>query len=137
MVTVAMAGALLHNRPPALLSMALARARFCELLAPVLSAEAAQLYLLGLLSLLDVLFEMPLARILETVPLTPAMKSALMGDDGVACRSLELVRALESCDWPRCEKIQNQLGLAEGVIAAKYAESLRWATTMLGDQIVP
>jgi EAL and modified HD-GYP domain-containing signal transduction protein len=133
MVTVAMAGSLSHSRPTALLSMALARARFCELIAPALSAEPAQFYLLGLLSLLDALFEMPLARILETVPLTPAMKSALMGDDGVASRALELVRALESCDWPRCEKIQNQLGLVEGVIAAMYAQSLRWASTMLGD----
>jgi c-di-GMP-related signal transduction protein len=133
MVTVAMAGSLSHSRPTALLSMALVRARFCELIAPALSAEPAQFYLLGLLSLLDALFEMPLARILETVPLTPAMKSALMGDDGVASRALELVRALESCDWPRCEKIQNQLGLVEGVIAAMYAQSLRWASTMLGD----
>jgi EAL and modified HD-GYP domain-containing signal transduction protein len=114
--------------------MALARARFCELIAPALSAEPAQFYLLGLMSLLDVLFEMPLARILETVPLTPAMKTALMGDDGVASHTLDLVRGLESCDWLRCEKLQNQLGIAEGMIAARYAESLRWASTMLGDE---
>lgn len=137
MIAVAIAGSLSHHRPTALLSMALARAQFCELLAPGLSAEPGQFYLLGLLSLLDVLFEMPLARILDTIPLDPAMKSALLGNDGVASHTLDLVRALESCDWPRCEKIQNQLGLAEGVIAAVYAESLRWASAMLGEQIAP
>jgi c-di-GMP phosphodiesterase len=137
MVTVAMAGALSRHRPAALLSMALTRAQFCELLAPSLSAEPGQFYLLGLLSLLDALFEMPLARILETVPLSPAMKSALAGDDSPGGRALDLVRALESCDWVRCEKIQHQLGLAEGVIAGMYAQSLRWASAMLADPSNP
>lgn len=135
MITVAMAGALAHQRPAALLSLALTRAHFCEALAPSLSVEPAQFYLLGLLSLLDALFEMPLDRILETIPISPAMKSALIGDDGAGGRTLALLRALEACDWERCDQIQSRLGLAEGVIAALYAESLRWATTTLGDQI--
>lgn len=137
MVTVAMAGALAQHRPTALLSMALARAEFCELLASVLSVEPAQFYLLGLLSLLDVLFDMPLARILEAIPLNPAMKSALVGDDSIPGRCLDLVRALESCDWVRCDQIQNQLGLAEGVIAGFYAQAMRWASTMLSDPATP
>jgi c-di-GMP-related signal transduction protein len=134
MVTVAMAGALSAHRSPALLSMALSRAQFCELLAPSLSAEPAQFYLLGLLSLLDVLLEIPLSRVLETLPITPAMKSALAGDDSIAGRTLHLVCALESCDWHLCEQIQNQLGLAEGAIASFYAQSLRWASAMLADE---
>ena len=137
MVTVAMAGALSQHRPAALLSMALARAEFCELLAPALSAEPAQFYLLGLLSLLDALFEMPLDRILESIPLSPAMKAALIGDNSVPSRSLDLVRALESCDWVRCEQVQHQLGISEGVIADYYAQALRWASSMLGEQTTP
>jgi EAL and modified HD-GYP domain-containing signal transduction protein len=137
MVTVAMAGALSQHRPAALLSMALARAEFCELLAGALSAEPAQFYLLGLLSLLDALFEIPLDRILESIPLSPAMKAALIGDNSVPARSLDLVRALESCDWGRCEQIQHQLGISEGVIADNYAQALRWASMMLGEQTTP
>jgi c-di-GMP-related signal transduction protein len=76
---------------------------------------------------------MPLSRILETIPLSPAMKAALLGDDGIASRALSLVRALEACDWHRCEQIQAQLGIAEGTIAAMYAQSLRWASAMLGE----
>jgi c-di-GMP-related signal transduction protein len=133
MLTVAMAGALSSHRPAPLLAMALTRAEFCRLLAPSVSADPASFYLLGMLSLLDVLLEMPLARILEAIPISPLLKSALVGDDGPGGRALALVRALESCDWERCEKIQNQIGLAEGAIAAHYAHSLRWASTMLGD----
>lgn len=137
MVTVAMAGALSSHRSPALLSLALSRAQFCELLAPSLSAEPAQFYLLGLLSLLDVLLETPLDRILQTLPIGPAMKSALVGDGSAASRALALVRSLESCDWHQCEIIQHSLGLAEGAIAAMYAQSLRWASTMLGQELAP
>jgi EAL and modified HD-GYP domain-containing signal transduction protein len=137
MVTVAMAGALSSYRSPALISMALSRAQFCELLAPSLSAEPAQFYLLGILSLLDVLLETSLERILENLPISPAMKSALTGDTSSAGRALELVRSLEACDWDRCEQIQQQLGLAEGSIAAMYAQSLRWASTMIGRELQP
>ncbi|MGB9028526.1 MAG: HDOD domain-containing protein [Acidobacteriaceae bacterium] len=136
MVTVAMAGALTSHRSLPLISMALSRAQFCELLAPSLSEQPAQFYLLGILSLLDVLLETPLSRILQVLPIAPAMKSALEGDRSAASRALELVRSLEACDWIRCEQIQHQLGLAEGAIAAMYAQSLRWASTMVSQEII-
>ena len=137
MVTVAMAGALSAFRSPALLSMALARAQFCELLAPSLHQDPARLYLIGILSLLDALLETPLDRILETLPITPAMKSAITGDDSPAGRTLELVRGLEACDWHRCEQVQLELGLAEGAIAAMYTQALRWASSMTDEQLAP
>jgi EAL and modified HD-GYP domain-containing signal transduction protein len=137
MVTVAMAGALASDRSSALLSLALSRAAFCELIAPSLSAEPAQFYLLGILSLLDVLLETSLDRILESIPVGPEMKSALLGDNSVGGRALDLARSLESCDWHRCEQIQHQLGLMEGMIAAIYAQSLRWASTMIGQELLP
>jgi c-di-GMP-related signal transduction protein len=137
MVTVAMAGALSAHRSQALLTMALSRAAFCELLAPSLSVEPAQYYLLGILSLLDVLLETSLDRILETLPISPQMKGALLGDHSIGAHVLDLVRSLEACDWNRCDQIQTQLRLAEGAIAATYAQSLRWASTMLSDQPRP
>ncbi len=135
MVTVAMAGALSAHRSTALISMTLARARFCELFAPALREDSAQLYLIGILSLLDVLLETPLDRILEALPITPAMKAALTGDRSPAGKALDLVRSLEACDWDRCEQIQLELSLAEGAIAALYAQALRWASSMLDEQM--
>ena len=137
LVTVAMTGALSAQRAPALLSMALSRAQFCELLAPSLAADPSQFCLLGLVSLLDVLLETSLQRVLETLPLAPAMKAALAGDGSPASLALDLVRALESCDWTLCDQIQHRLGLGEGAIAALYAQSLRWASSMLGESIAP
>jgi EAL and modified HD-GYP domain-containing signal transduction protein len=132
-VTVAIAGSL-ALRTPALVYVVLARARFCELLAPSLSKDPAAFYLLGMLSLLDVLLEAPLDRILQSIPVSPEMKSALTGDQSPAGRTLELIRSLEECDWERSERIQNLLGIPEGSIAAMYIEALHWASVMSGEQ---
>jgi EAL and modified HD-GYP domain-containing signal transduction protein len=135
LVTVAMAGALAAHRSPAVLSMALARARFCERLAPCLAELPGPFYLLGILSLLDVLLESSLDRILQALPLSPEMKSALAGDASPAGCTLALARSLESCDWQRCEELQHQLGLAEGSVAASYVEAIRWAAVMIGNEL--
>lgn len=132
LVTVAMAGALAAHRSPAVLSMALARARFCELLAPSIGEQPPQLYLLGILSLLDVLLETSLDRILQSLPVSPAIKSALAGDSTPAGLALALLRHLESCEWPACEQLQRSLGLAEGAVADCYVQALRWASLMIG-----
>jgi EAL and modified HD-GYP domain-containing signal transduction protein len=137
MITVAMTGAVSTQRSPALISMILTRARFCELIAPSLSEDPAQLYLLGMLSLLDVLLQTPFPRILQSLPISPKMKLALAGDPSPAGLALSLIRSLESCDWGRCEEIQHQLGLAEGAIASLYTESLRWTSTMTGENPLP
>jgi len=135
LVTVAMAGALAAHRSPAVLSMALARARFCELLAPSLAEPPGPLYLLGILSLLDVLLECPLDRILRSLPLSQEMKSALAGDASPAGRTLALVRGLEACDWQHCEELQHDLGLGEGSVASSYVEAIRWAALMIGHEL--
>jgi c-di-GMP-related signal transduction protein len=131
MVTVALAGVLSGHRPPALVSMAVARARFCELLAPALAQDPEQLYLLGVLSLLDALLEMPMHRILKTLPLHCDMKSALMGHPGRLGSALDLARSLETCDWAQCETLRQSLQLTESAVAAMYVASLHWAANAL------
>jgi len=137
LIAVAVTGAIGDQRSSALISMILARARFCELIAPTLREDPAELYLLGMLSLLDALLQMPFPRILQSIPISNEMKLALAGDSSHAGLALALVRGLENCDWTRCEEIQLQLGLAEGAIAAAYTEALRWAAAMTGENAPP
>ena len=58
---------------------ALIRARFCELLSPRLGAGDSDLFLIGLLSLMDVIMQIPMAQILESVPVDQESKAALLG----------------------------------------------------------
>ncbi len=132
-VTVAMAGSLTNLRSSPLISMILARARFCELLAPSLSENPPAFYLLGMLSLLDVLLNAPLFRILQSIPISPMVKSALEGDRTPAGRTLDLVRSLESCNWQACEQLQFLMNLPEGFIAPLFIDAVRWASEMSAD----
>jgi c-di-GMP-related signal transduction protein len=131
MVSVAIASALAGSTATPILAMALARARFCEALAPSIGAAPAELYLLGMLSLLDVLLATPIDRILEALPLTPEMKAALSGKPCPWLRILELVRCLESCEWKKCEGLLPFAGLSESDVSAFYLESVQWASAIL------
>jgi len=137
MATVAVAGALAGNRSAALVSMALTRAHFCQLLAPSLDEPPARMYLLGMISMLDVLLEIPLSRILPTLPIAAEMKAALSGNDSAPGRVLLLVRSLESCDWQRCQETQRWLGLEEGFIASTYVQALRDASATMREMFFP
>lgn len=131
MISVAVASALAGTPATPVLSMALIRARFCELLAPAMGAQPAELYLLGMLSLLDVLLATPIDRILEALPITPEMKAALAGKPSPGLRVLDLVRCLESCEWKECELLMSFAGLTEAAVSAFYLESVRWASAAL------
>lgn len=137
MATVAVAGALAGDRSATLVSMVLSRALFCELLAPSVNELPARMYLLGLISMLDVLFETPLSRILQSLPISPEMKAALNGDESAPSHVLLLVRSLESCDWQRCQETQRLLGLEEGFIASTYVEALRGASALMREMSFP
>ena len=137
LISVSMTGVMGSERCPALLSMILARARFCELIATTLGENPAEMYLLGLLSLLDVLLQMPFSRILQSIPISNSLKLALGGDSSSAGLALALIQSVESCDWLGCDRIRHQLGLSESGVATAYTESLRWAAKMSGSDACP
>ena len=67
-------------KPAILLLSALVRARFAELLAPrVYPTESRIYFLLGLLSLIDAMLEMPMENVLEKIPLDQETKAVLLG----------------------------------------------------------
>jgi len=131
MVSVAVASALAETQPTPVLSMALVRARFCELLAPAIGADPAELYLLGMLSLLDVLLATNIESILEVLPLAPEMNAALAGKPSPLLPVLDLVRCLESCEWKQCEALLPSAALTESAVAALYLQAVEWSTSTL------
>src|ERR1700751_3504961 len=58
---------------------ALVRGRFGELLAPKVPHGESDLFLLGLLSLIDAMLEMPMAEVLEKIALDHVTKAVLLG----------------------------------------------------------
>ena len=110
-----------------LIRTALTRARFCESLAPHVSGGSEDLFFLGLMSLLDVILEMPLSEVLERVPISQEIKAALLGEPSPLAAPFELVLAHETGNWARMKELVQQMKLDEEVVSASYWRAVAWA----------
>jgi c-di-GMP phosphodiesterase len=90
----------LENRPPSLFVTAMARAHMCEQLARLAGqTPTAPYFITGLFSMLDVLMGMPMAKIVDELPLAPLVENALVAGEGDAGAALACARAYESATW--------------------------------------
>lgn len=86
------------------------------------------LFMLGLLSLIDVMLGQPMAEVCRQVPLHPRHRDALCGEPSTAGVWLELVRALERGEWDAAIATLGVLGVAVETGAGLYAEAQIWAS---------
>ena len=109
----------------------LVRARFCELIAPKLKHNQSELYLMGLLSLMGAILEVPMGVAIEGLPLDPVTKTQLLcgKTDKRTPRSpiYDLMMAREAGDWGKVTKLGKELELSRVFIATSYNEAMRWA----------
>jgi EAL and modified HD-GYP domain-containing signal transduction protein len=92
LVTVILAGKLAHSASDQDVRQALERANFCESLAPVLKENPAELYMLGMFSMMDRMLNVPMPKLLALVYLSSRMEEALLGSQDGIGRALELCR---------------------------------------------
>jgi EAL and modified HD-GYP domain-containing signal transduction protein len=89
----------LNSQPSALLTTVLVRARACELLAAAAGRDSpAGYFTVGLFSLLDVMMETPMQELLDKLPLSDEIKSALREQSGDHGAALACVAAMELGD---------------------------------------
>ncbi len=112
-----------------LATVSLLRARCCELLGEKLGGRVAdsEMFLLGLCSLLDAILDRPLEEAIADLPLPADVKAALLGDDNVPRRILDVVIAYENGQWDEALEKAMALGLAEDSPATVYSDALKWA----------
>ena len=79
-------------------------ARFCELLSPKIQHGDSDLFLLGLLSLMDAILEMPMARLLASVPVDQETKARLLPAPGRLRPLYQLMLARESGEWESTQR---------------------------------
>jgi EAL and modified HD-GYP domain-containing signal transduction protein len=121
----------LSQRPRELSSLALQRAKLCEIIGRTLPAPGAppsSFFTVGLLSILDALFEMPLPEILASLPLSPEVLGALLDHRGPMGQVLAAVVAYEQCRWDEASCV----GVPLGVFADAYFEAVRWTSEIEG-----
>lgn len=119
---MAMAG--LDDRPSAVFSLAITRARMCENLAVASGlAEPASAFVCGLFSALDAMVDRPLEVVLGDLPLDADLAAALLTGEGPLGEMLTCTLAQERCAFRqlRCT------GMTPWEIQDAYLEALKWA----------
>ena len=116
-----------QDRNSELVLSALFRARFSELLAPKFPHGNSDLFLMGLLSLMDVILEIPMTQVLDHVAIDMETRSLLLGQASRLRPFYQLILAQESGEWKTASEMANQLHLNEGDVAECYWQALEWA----------
>jgi len=104
-----------------LVSLALRRARMCEVLAgSALPEERETLFTIGLFSVADALLDCPMAEVLDSLPFTEEIQAALLRREGPKGELLSAVIAYERGEFPSMQSP----GLS---LASAYRAALEWA----------
>jgi c-di-GMP-related signal transduction protein len=115
-----------QDRPEALLVLSLTRARFCEGLAPLAGMEhrQAELFLVGMLSLVDAIMGRPMASIVAQLPLSDDARLVLVEQRGPLQPIMECTVAYERGDWDRAQALAVALGVPPAAIPDLYLAAL-------------
>ena len=112
------------DRPPSLLIVAMARARMCEQLGRLAGVhDTGPYFITGLFSMLNVLTGVPVAKLVEELPLAKPVETALINETGELGTALHCVRAYERGRW----KEVSFNNLPHEVIRAAYVDAVFWA----------
>jgi EAL and modified HD-GYP domain-containing signal transduction protein len=116
-----------EDRPREVLRQAVVRARFCELLGPALGLgeQRDDLFLMGLLSSVDVLVGRPLGEVLDSLAIDDAITSALVDGRGEMGRLYRFSRAYERGEWADLERLDTS------DVSGLYVEAVRFSAQTL------
>ena len=114
------------GRTSELATMAMLRARACELLAEDLDdVDAHEMFLVGLCSLLDAMLDRPMHEALGELPLSEPARNALLGEPNALRSVLNAVMAYETGSWE--EALTSEFVTDELILPRSYSSALLWA----------
>ena len=115
-----------ENRSSELVTTAMVRARFCELLAPRVPHSDSDLFLMGMLSMVDAILEIPMTTVLESIALDQDTKAVLLAAPSKLRPLYDLMLARESGDWKTTADCARKLGLSESEVAEAFWQAMQW-----------
>jgi c-di-GMP-related signal transduction protein len=131
-VSLATLPSLTVDKPDELMRTALVRARFCELLAPGagLDHRKADLFLIGLFSLLDAMLDWPLREVLAEIKLNGEIAGVLLNKAAPGNRLASvyaLILQYEAGEWELLADTADSLNIARDSIPELYLDSVAWS----------
>jgi len=131
-IAVVSVGVLADGKPDELMVVPLVRGRFCELLAPLagMPGHASDLFLMGLLSVMDAILDKPLDSILAELPVRREIKDALQAQKGLYWQLLEIAIAHERADWEKVGVLVGETRMNEEKVSSLYVSAVDWSTDL-------
>ncbi|BBF86501.1 predicted signal transduction protein [Aquitalea magnusonii] len=117
------------HAPPALQKTAVTRGRFMELMGEQLGLnhdDCDNLFIVGMFSLLDVLFDMPMSSILEHLQLPSGIIAALSEHKGQMGKLLQLAKTCEDGQLNGVAELCSQLQLSAQQLNQAHVAALAW-----------
>jgi EAL and modified HD-GYP domain-containing signal transduction protein len=120
------------NKPGELITMALIRARFLEVIAPRagMKREAENMFMIGLMSLMDAIMDIPLSDIIHETSVSDEIGQALLTRSGRRGELLTMITAYESSQWDAALSIAKSCGLTMEDVFKAYIQAIEWTHTM-------
>lgn len=115
------------------LKLSFMRANFCSELmnyAPSIPISKSDAYLMGMFSTLHHLIDAPLEDILEEVPISNEIKSALLTHEGLPGLLYDLVLSYERANWNEMSALAAQLGIPSSLLTTVYFNCMEEVSTM-------
>jgi c-di-GMP-related signal transduction protein len=128
-VTLAAISEISTAKPTELVRLAAIRAKFCEQLgtASPLGGNPQELFLLGLLSLLEAMLDTPISAVLDRLPLSDPVRQALTDGSGELACFLKAVLAYEKQEGSDCVGSLAALQIPEAEAFPLYLNALEYA----------
>jgi len=120
-----------EQRCSELVLMGLTRARFCELLSTRLKSQN-DLFLMGLLSIMDAILEIDMSSLVEQLPMDQEIKAALLGQGSTLRPLYQLMLAQESAEWAHVSGLATGLNLTDNEVGDAWWQALTWAQEATG-----
>ena len=118
---------------------AVMRGRLCELLGkPRLNRQAQdELFITGLFSLAEPLMEIPLARLLELLPMPDPIVQALVHQTGPYAPFLQLAAASERSDFEQIARYAGEIACSPDEVNVAQLQSLAWTEELASEVATP
>ena len=100
----------------------------CETLGPQIDrgANSLSLFLVGLLSVIDAILQLPMPDILQQVSVPADVYCALVQGNGFLRQVLDLVVAMERGVWDDVSRLSSASRISELKVSEAYIQAVQW-----------
>lgn len=127
-INTAVVKELYADKPNEITRLSLLRAKFAESLAAPfhMAMKQEELFLMGLVSVLDVILETSMEDALNRIKVTDEVSIALTRGEGPLANVMELIRQYENANWQEVTRLLLLANVDVSVVNDCYMKSLHW-----------